>query len=69
MNYENRYRHCGQRWSSTWDCMCNDRCPVCNREIEPYESTEIDEDENEGNKYEQESLGIAAPDHDDGPER
>lgn len=25
-----------------WSCMCNDECPVCGAEIEPYESEEIE---------------------------
>jgi len=29
-------------WSDEWSCACNDRCPTCNKEIEPYESEEID---------------------------
>jgi hypothetical protein len=28
-------------WQDEWSCACNDKCPVCNAEIEPYESTEI----------------------------
>ncbi len=31
------YRHCGVEWSDTWTCACNDECPVCGKEIEPYE--------------------------------
>jgi hypothetical protein len=29
-------------WSSTWSCMCNDKCPVCNLEIEPYQSDNLE---------------------------
>ena len=32
----------GTEWSDEWSCTCNDRCPTCNKEIEPYESEEID---------------------------
>lgn len=39
--YINHYRcPCGSEWEDEWDCMCNDRCPNCNKEIEPYESEE-----------------------------
>ena len=31
---------CGCRWEDNWSCMCNDRCPDCDTEIEPYESVE-----------------------------
>jgi hypothetical protein len=26
---------CGTEWWDEWDCLCNDRCPKCNKEIEP----------------------------------
>jgi len=40
--YRNRYRcPCGEEWEDEWECMCNDRCPRCNLEIEPFESHEI----------------------------
>jgi hypothetical protein len=32
----------GAEWTDEWSCACNDRCPTCNKEIEPYESNEID---------------------------
>ena len=41
--YTNHYRHCGEEWTDTADCMCNDHCPVCNGEIEPYQSDENEE--------------------------
>lgn len=42
--YVNTYEHCGETWQDEWDCMCNDRCPVCNHEIEPCESIEAEEE-------------------------
>lgn len=39
--YRNTYEHCGTTWNDEWSCMCNDRCPVCNAEIEPSYSKEI----------------------------
>lgn len=35
---EYRKQHEPLEWSDTWSCMCNDKCPECNAEIEPYES-------------------------------
>ena len=32
---------CGTTWTDEWNCACNDRCPKCNTEIEPYDSKEI----------------------------
>lgn len=29
---------CGAEWEDEHDCTCNDRCPTCNSEIEPYHS-------------------------------
>ncbi len=38
--YRNWYKCpvCKTEWLDEWSCMCNDRCPKCNAEIEPYES-------------------------------
>jgi hypothetical protein len=40
--FRNFYRHeaCGTKWEDVWCGMCNDRCPTCNVECEPYESEE-----------------------------
>ena len=40
--YRNFYRcpNDGTKWQDEWSCMCNDRCPKCNAEIEPYRSKE-----------------------------
>ena len=42
--YLNQYRcpYCQTEWDDVWDCGCNDRCPDCNKEIEPYESALIE---------------------------
>jgi hypothetical protein len=37
----NHYRHCGVRWAMVWSCMCNDHCPTCGAEIEPYRSDDV----------------------------
>lgn len=35
--WTNYYRcPCGEEWSDAWDCCCNDHCPSCDKEIEPY---------------------------------
>jgi hypothetical protein len=28
-------------WSDTWSCTCDDKCPTCGREIEPYKSLDL----------------------------
>lgn len=43
----NHYRHCGQEWSDDSPSTNNDACPVCGAEIEPYESVDIEDDEEE----------------------
>jgi len=44
--YRNFYRcSCGEEWEDAWSCACNDRCPNCNTEIEPYKSEEVDADD------------------------
>ncbi len=37
---ESRTQHEPVEWSDTWCCACNDRCPVCDAEIEPYDYEE-----------------------------
>ena len=32
-----RHRECGVAWTDEWSCACNDRCPKCDAEIEPYD--------------------------------
>jgi hypothetical protein len=43
--FRNHYRHCGQEWNDEWSCMCNDKCPVCDAEIEPFKSDDLREEE------------------------
>lgn len=31
----------GTEWADQWSCKCNDRCPRCGDEIEPYKSENI----------------------------
>ena len=44
VRYLNQYRcpYCKTEWEDVWDSGCNDRCPDCNKEIEPYESALIE---------------------------
>jgi hypothetical protein len=35
---------CGMSWCDEWDCECNDHCPECDKEIEPFLS-KVDDDE------------------------
>jgi len=41
---ENSYEcaECHLAWFDTWECSCNDRCPGCGAEIEPWLSEPID---------------------------
>lgn len=41
--FENFYHCplCDTEWSDEWSCMCNDKCPNCNAEIEPFESVDL----------------------------
>src|ERR1700720_1122066 len=32
---------CGTDWWDEWNCLCNDRCPTCDAEIEPDEHEAI----------------------------
>lgn len=37
---EYRTQHEPEEWDDTWCCACNDKCPSCNAEIEPYKVEE-----------------------------
>ena len=43
VTFRNYYRcpNDGATWHDDWSCRCNDRCPTCRAEIEPYESEDI----------------------------
>jgi hypothetical protein len=32
---------CGTKWTDEWSCTCNDRCPKCRAEIEPYDDMNL----------------------------
>jgi len=50
-SYRNYYRHAdcdeepGIEWNSVWSCTCNDRCPACDHEIEPYNSEDVQDEQ------------------------
>lgn len=41
--FNNQYTctRCGTSWEDECSCMCDDRCPKCDREMTPYASTYI----------------------------
>jgi hypothetical protein len=41
--YFNHYEcsRCCTTWSDEWSCACNDRCPTCNAEIEPFDYDDL----------------------------
>jgi hypothetical protein len=39
-NYH-RCPHDDAEWIDEWSCACNDRCPVCRAEIEPYLTEDV----------------------------
>lgn len=51
-NLEHRTQHAPIEWEGTWCCACNDKCEVCNAEIEPYEYEELEpEPESQASKH------------------
>ncbi len=65
VRYLNQYRcpYCQTEWEDGWDCGCNDRCPNCNKEIEPYESALIEGESAETEwPVEEPALAKATPD-------
>ena len=47
---------CGTNWWDEWDCLCNDRCPTCDAEIEPDEHEAIQGAKSANNPHSQRSL-------------
>jgi hypothetical protein len=46
MAWFNKYYRCTEcetEWQDQWSSLCNDRCPKCQTEIEPYDFAEVDE--------------------------
>jgi len=43
IEYINHYHceGCNIDWQTIWDCACNDKCPHCNTEHEPFKSDEL----------------------------
>ena len=59
--YLNHYRcPCGTEWQDEWDCQCNDKCPMCNKEIEPHHSDILVLDD----RYADSIIGDRAEDYD-----
>lgn len=40
-DWEGRTKHEPVEWNDTWSCACNDRCPVCDLELEPFDYEEV----------------------------
>jgi len=38
---------CDNYWDDQWSSACNDKCAICDREIEPYRSDDVDGRKNE----------------------
>jgi hypothetical protein len=32
---------CSTKWTDEWSCTCNDRCPECRAETEPYDDEDL----------------------------
>jgi hypothetical protein len=41
--FENEYRcSCGESWTDTWSCACDDECLKCGTVVSPHKSVEFD---------------------------
>jgi hypothetical protein len=67
--FRNSYRHdeCGLGWTDEWSCACNDRCPECNAEIEPYASEDLSVLVEAHKDGEQWVVFVSSPDAEDKP--
>lgn len=45
--YRNYYRcrSCNVSWDDYWSCQCDDECPKCGADYTPYDSDELEDDE------------------------
>lgn len=44
--FENHYDcPCGHHWEDVWSCVCDDRCPKCNKSCSPTTSIDIESGE------------------------
>ena len=56
--FTNHYRcPCGKEWEDRWSCACNDKCPECNKEIEPHTSVHDDDKDEVGDELHLDSDG------------
>jgi hypothetical protein len=62
------YRHdeCDVDWTDEWSCGCNDRCPVCDAEIEPYDWDDLTVVVSRGSG-DQWVVSVSPPDAEDKP--
>ena len=62
------YRHdeCDVDWTDEWSCACNDRCPVCDAEIEPYDwdDLSVTVGKGDGDRW---IVAVSPPDAEDAP--
>jgi hypothetical protein len=62
MRYINHYEcPCGEQWIDEWDCACNDKCPACNKEIEPHHSEDTYESMSLAELLRRHDTGAGAP--------
>jgi len=62
MRYINHYEcPCGEQWIDEWDCACNDKCPACNKEVEPHHSEDTYEGMSLAELLRRHDTGSGAP--------
>jgi len=53
LGIEDRYRNyyqceeCDVEWTMLWSCGCDDECPDCRKDYTPYDSVNLDEDDDD----------------------
>lgn len=55
-NHEHSKTHAPVQWTDQWSAQCDDRCPECDVEIEPYASVEHDDETHTGG-----GVGLLVP--------
>ncbi len=38
-------KQCDTAWTDEWDCQCDDECPSCGTDHEPYKSEDLEDED------------------------
>ena len=67
--YKMRYDHleCHAVWHGEWSRTCNDRCPVCDKEVEPTDYVDLTAVLGFDDRTQEWVVSLSPPEAEDGP--